>query len=406
MTRALLISTENPFPADSGGRLRLRSILDVLARRFAIDLVTYAREENAKYRRGPDTAQRRPGAAHGHAAGGGTAQPLPPAQLRLHGSRRSRHDAAGAGALHDPVVHDTVFIDNTVLGYFIPPLRRLQPSARFVTIAHNFETSLCQQLADVQHGVARRALFRLSALTRQEELRVCRQSDLLLSTSSAEARAFATINPAAAAKTVVVPSCIDASSYAHARHRSPDDDSIVFSGDMSYFPNVAAARHFLSAIYPALKRAAGHPLLAGRPPIRIRAAQAPGRRDPSSTVTGWVEAPRRTSRAARWWSAWLPARQPGARFKILEAWAVDGPVVATAKDCEGLECRPTAATCWWPTSPTRSSWRLRYLAHAFAARLAQAGPPHAADSFDIDWLYRAAVRQYRTGRPGRSRELR
>ena len=59
--------------------------------------------------------------------------------------------------------------------------------------------------------------------------------------------------PGVAAKTVVVPSCIDAAAYARFRRRPPDDESIVFSGDMAYFPNVAAAQHFHAAVFPALK---------------------------------------------------------------------------------------------------------------------------------------------------------
>lgn len=338
MTRALLISTENPFPADSGGRLRLRSIVDVLARRYAIDLVTYAREESA------DLAEARTRLNVVQVPR--TVTPRAAALRSLYRRRNCGYMGHAdldmmrpARALCATQSYHTVFIDNTMLGYFIPPLRRLQPAARFVTIAHNFETSLCRQLADAQRGVARRALFRLSAHhTRQEEVRVCRQSDLLLSTSAAEARAFAELDPAAAAKTVVVPSCIDASSYAHVRHRTPDDESIVFSGDMAYFPNVAAARHFLSRMYPALKarRPAVRFSLVGRNPHPALLELA--RLDPSVTVTGYVEDA--AAHIARSAVVVVPLLHgSGTRLKILEAWAVDRPVVTTAKGCEGLECR-------------------------------------------------------------------
>lgn len=337
MTRALLISTENPFPADSGGRLRLRSILDVLARRFSIDLVTYAREES------PELA-----AARSRLNVVQVPRTVTPRAAALRSLYRRRNCGymghadldmmRPARALCAVESYHTVFIDNTTLGYFIPPLRRLQPAARFVTIAHNFETSLCRQLAEAQRSVARRALFLLSARhTRQEEVRVCRQTDLLLSTSHDEARAFAELDPAAAAKTVVVPSCIDAASYAHARHRAPDHDTIVFSGDMAYFPNVAAAQYFLARVYPALKarRPAIRFSLVGRNPHPSLVELA--RHDPSVTVTGYVEDA--AAHIARSAVVVVPLLHgSGTRLKILEAWAVDRPVVTTSKGCEGLEC--------------------------------------------------------------------
>ena len=91
---------------------------------------------------------------------------------------------------------------------------------------------------------------------------MCQQTDLLLATSTEEAASFAALVPSVAAKTIVVPSCIDAASYARVRHRRADGESIVFSGDMAYFPNVAAARHFHADIFPVLRRR--------RPGIRLR----------------------------------------------------------------------------------------------------------------------------------------
>jgi polysaccharide biosynthesis protein PslH len=338
MTRALLISTENPFPADSGGRLRLRSILDVLTRRFAIDLITYAREESAEL----VAARSRLNVVQ-------VPRTVTPRAAALRGLYRRRTCGymghadldmmRPARALCSTESYHTVFIDNTMLGYFIPRLRRLQPHARFVTIAHNFETSLSRQLADAQSTVARRALFLLSAHhTLQEEARVCRQTDLLLSTSQEEADSFATLHRGVAAKTIVVPSCIDADSYAHVRQRPPEDDSIVFSGDMAYFPNVAAAQYFHAHVFPALKaRRPGIRLfLVGRNPHPALLAIA--RHDPAVVVTGYVEDA--AAHIARSAVVVVPLLHgSGTRLKILEAWAVDRPVVTTSKGCEGIECR-------------------------------------------------------------------
>lgn len=338
MKRALLISTENPFPADSGGRLRLRGILDVLAGHFSIDLVTYARQESDELQRArarmnivqvPRTVTR-------------AAAAFRSLYLRRNVGYMGHADVDMMGparALCATESYHTVFIDNTMLGYFIPQLRRLQPGARFVTIAHNFETSLCRQLADVQRTVTRRALFSLSARhTRRVEERVCRQTDLLLSTSRAEVEGFATLVPDVVSKAVVVPSCIDAGRYATYRDWPPDTDSVVFSGDMAYFPNVAAVQYFHACIYPLLKarRPAVSVRLVGRNPHPSIQAIADG--DPGISVTGYV--PDAAEHIARSAVVIVPLQHgSGTRLKILEAWALDRPVVTTSKGCEGLECR-------------------------------------------------------------------
>ncbi len=338
MKRALLISTENPFPADSGGRLRLRGILDVLARGFSIDLVTYERPES------PELAEAR--SRLNVVQVPRTVTPRTAAIRSLYRRRCCGYMGHAdldmmrpARALCATQSYHSVFIDNTVMGYFIPRLRRLQPHARFVTIAHNFETSLCRQLAGAQRSMARRALFSLSARhTERQETRMCRQTDVLLSTSRQEAESFARLDPGVAAKTVVVPSCIDAASYARFRRRPPDDDSIVFSGDMAYFPNVAAAQHFHADVFPALKaRRPGITLfLVGRNPHPSLLELA--RHDPAVVVTGYV--PEAAEYLARSAVVVVPLLHgSGTRLKILEAWAVDRPVVSTSKGCEGIECR-------------------------------------------------------------------
>ena len=107
---------------------------------------------------------------------------------------------------------------------------------------------------------------------------------------------------------------------------------------MAYFPNVAAAQHFHAHIYPALKaRRPGITLqLVGRNPhpslLEIE------RHDPSVTVTGYV--PDAAAHIVKSAVVIVPLLHgSGTRLKILEAWAVDRPVVSTSKGCEGIDCR-------------------------------------------------------------------
>lgn len=338
MDRALLISTENPFPADSGGRLRLRGIVEVLAQRFALDLLTYDRPGHADLEQARDRLnviqvsrtvsrglaalrsfyRRRPAGYMGHA----DLDMLEPAR-----------------ALCRTSTYHTVVVDNTQLGYFLPVLRRLQPGARLVVLAHNFETGLCEQLAAWQPPGPRRALFAWSARqTRRHETEVCRQADLLVCTSPGEAAAFAALHPPVAARTVVVPSCLDARRYAAFRRMTPRPATLVFPGDMAYFPNVAGARFFADAVLPLVRRRVPQVSLrlVGRTPHPSLVSLAAA--DPGIVVTGAVDLA--AAHIAEGQVVVVPLLHgSGTRLKILEAWAVDRPVVSTAKGCEGLLCR-------------------------------------------------------------------
>lgn len=338
MDRALLITTENPFPADSGGRLRLRGIVEVLAQRFALDLLTYDRPDHADL----EAARSRmnviqvPRTVSRHVAAIRSLYRRRPAGYMGHADLDMLDPAQ---ALCRTSTYHTVVVDNTQLGYFLPWLRRLQPSARLVVLAHNFETGLCEQLAAWQPPGPRRALYAWSARqTRRHELDVCRQADLLVCTSREEASAFAALHPLVASRTVVVPSCIDARHYARVRRIPARPSTVVFPGDMAYFPNVAGARFFAEAVLPLVRqRVPGLAFrLVGRSPHPALRALAAA--DPAIVVTGAV--PDSAEHIAEGRAVVVPLLHgSGTRLKILEAWALDRPVVSTTKGCEGLDCR-------------------------------------------------------------------
>lgn len=338
MDRALLLTTENPFPADSGGRLRLRGIVEVLAQRFALDLLTYDRPGHADL----EAARARlnviqvPRTVSRHLAALRSLYRLRPAGYMGHADLDMLEPAR---ALCRTSTYHTVVVDNTQLGYFLPWLRRLQPAARLVVLAHNFETGLCEQLAAWQPAGPRRALYTWSAgRTRRLEIDVCRQADLLVCTSREEAASFAALHPPVASRTVVVPSCIDVRHYARARRIPPRPSTVVFPGDMAYFPNVAGARFFAEHVLPLVRRRVPEVTirLVGRSPHPSLRALAAA--DPGVVVTGAV--PDAADHIAEGRVVVVPLLHgSGTRLKILEAWALDRPVVSTSKGCEGLDCR-------------------------------------------------------------------
>jgi glycosyltransferase involved in cell wall biosynthesis len=110
---------------------------------------------------------------------------------------------------------------------------------------------------------------------------------------------------------------------------------VVFTGVMSYAPNEDAALWLMREILPRLRRA--HPALelqvVGRSPSAAVVEEAA--RSPGATVTGFVEDVRPYLEGATVFVA--PLRfASGLQNKVLEALAMDVPVVTTPVVAEGL----------------------------------------------------------------------
>ncbi|MDQ2968349.1 MAG: glycosyltransferase [Actinomycetota bacterium] len=174
----------------------------------------------------------------------------------------------------------------------------------------------------------RRWLFR-------EELRrvasferaVARSVDAVLVASQHDKESFAT------EKAEVVPNGVDADAFApDPAARRPG--AIVFSGTMSYSPNVRAARWFADECFPLVREAVPDAtfVIAGAAPTR-ELRELAGR--PGIVVTGFVQSmPETLNRAT---VAVAPMQSgAGIQNKILEAMACGLPLVATTIGLGGI----------------------------------------------------------------------
>ena len=114
-----------------------------------------------------------------------------------------------------------------------------------------------------------------------------------------------------------------------------DEDALVFSGTMWYFPNVDAARWLVHDVLPLIRRHRPRTkltIVGARPVADVRRlAETPG-----VTVTGQV--PSVHEYVARSAVAVAPMRSgSGIQFKIIEAMAAGTPVVATPTATAGLQ---------------------------------------------------------------------
>lgn len=193
----------------------------------------------------------------------------------------------------------------------------------------------------LQYGRHRR--FPWSRLYRREglrmeayERRVAASGSIVLVVSEPEAAQFRRLVPGT--PVAIVPLVVD-TDYFRPRGVAPDEPpTIVFTGVMNYFPNVDGILHFAHRIFPRIRARVpnAHFVIVGqRPTTRVRAlADLPG-----IEVTGPV--PDVRPHLGRAHVVVTPLRiAQGMQTKVLEAMAMQLPVVTTSKAYEGLDARP------------------------------------------------------------------
>ncbi|MEW6050258.1 MAG: glycosyltransferase family 4 protein [Candidatus Zixiibacteriota bacterium] len=137
----------------------------------------------------------------------------------------------------------------------------------------------------------------------------------------------------------VVPNGVDSEFYRPGASRNTERPVLIFTGVMSYGPNVSAALYFTRSVYPLIRKEIPDIslLIVGRYPSKEVAALHSA--ELGITVTGGVDDIREYFDRAMIYVC--PIRSgAGIKNKILEAWAMQKPVVATSMACEGIQVSP------------------------------------------------------------------
>jgi sugar transferase (PEP-CTERM/EpsH1 system associated) len=169
---------------------------------------------------------------------------------------------------------------------------------------------------------------------REYERKVCERSSCVLVTTEREAQLLRQISDAA--RVHVIPNGVDTDYFQPLAVSSPDatPPSVVFTGDMSYFPNAEAVSYFARAVLPLVRqRVPGvRFVIVGRNPSRIvRQLQTME----GVKVTGFVPDVR-THLANAQVSVAPFSIAAGIQNKILEAMASGLPVVTTTRVARSL----------------------------------------------------------------------
>jgi len=345
--RILFLTPQYPYPPHKGTTLRNYNLIAGLAARHEIDLLSFAEagpaaspldrlcrrtatvpiQPRSNWRRALDTVL----------------SPWPDMGLRLWSSTYRQQLAAW---LHDGG-YDVVQVEGLELARYVLgsastlPRRADRRGGRPLIVFddHNAEYLLQKRIAEAEiaaRGWNAGAVY--SSIQwrklRSFERRMCRQSDRVVCVSQADADAIRQLDPALQA--YVIPNGVDTDFYQ--REKVPLFDlpphTLVFTGTMDFRPNVDAMLWFAQEVLPLIKQQVPEVqvyIVGQRPHARLNMLRA----DPAITITGAVDDTRPYLAGAS--VVVIPLRMGGGtRLKLLEALALQAPIVSTTLGAEGF----------------------------------------------------------------------
>lgn len=201
---------------------------------------------------------------------------------------------------------------------------------------HNIESEMMLRRGRVEKNPLKKLYFWQEGLRlRRYERRVCSQFDLNITCSSLDTERLEGVAP----KTAIteVPNGVD-TEYFLPGGEPEHPSSLVFAGNLSWYPNAHAMLFFADKVWPALKKelpSITMDVIGGSPPPPLLALAA---RDKDFRVHGFVKDVRPyISRAALYVCPIMDGG--GTKLKILDALAMAKPIVAHPIACEGIGVR-------------------------------------------------------------------
>jgi polysaccharide biosynthesis protein PslH len=303
--RALFLTPEAPALGQGGGALRSESLLQYLRQPYAVDVVTFQLRHHSKN----PVARLTRNASR-------LLRGIPPLFDRFSG-----YESQIAAAIPAPH-YQLAVIEHFWCASYAPLLRPL--CDRLVLDLHNIESELGRTHANALAGPQRWAANRFAAMYLDLESQWLPKFDTLLVTSGAD-------------RARVVHRDLRVFPNAIPEHPVPQQtatNTIIFSGNLEYHPNVEAVRWFAQEVWPLIRQRLPQAewRLVGRNPEAITAVV---RDIPSVNVTGPVDDAIKALAQGKVCVVPLLSGS-GTRFKILEAWAAQRAVVSTTIGAEGL----------------------------------------------------------------------
>ena len=336
--RLLFLTPQFPYPPHKGTTLRNYNIMAGLARQHTIDLLSFADDLAARPSSPLDRLCRRiatvpqPKRPTSRRAFDTLLSPWPDMGLRLWSPDFYRQLAAW----RSDGAYDVIQVEGLELARYVLSERAQEC---IVFDDHNAEYLLQKRIAEAEiaaRGWNAGALY--SSIQwrklRRFERRVCRRADRVVCVSEADALALQQID--LSLQPQVIPNGVDTEFYRREviTPLALPPHSLVFTGTMDFRPNVDAMMWFAQEVLPEVKRAVPDVrlyIVGQRPHARLDALRA----DPAITITGAVDDTRPYTVAADAYV--VPLRMGGGtRLKLLEAMALEAPLVSTTLGAEGF----------------------------------------------------------------------
>jgi len=343
-SRILFLSQSLPFPPHSGVTNRTLHILQELQRTFDVTLVAFSRRNHQ-----PDDASRARAVEELRQRVSDILEPVridsewsTSAKLRVHassvltgkpyiffdyGSPDFGHRIDLALSNNPPHL---VHVDSMDLYRWLPRLSAIPIACTH----HSVESDLLRLRADRIHGrTASRYIRHQAHLVENVERALCRQLDLNVMTSDADADRLVSLAPGA--RTSVIPNGANVDYFKPTNPQSVVPGRVAFLGPTYMFPNRDAVHFFLDAIWPLVRNQRSDATLHL---IGKNAADEKNLFEQQSGVSCQGYVPDVRPHFAEAACSVVPLRVGGGtRLKILDAWSMGKAIVSTSIGCEGLQ---------------------------------------------------------------------
>ena len=333
----LAITSEPPWPLNTGGHLRTHYILRALAGRFRLRLITGSAvpvdlaELSARGVESTvvDLPSRSARTEAGRVARAAFSQ-QPYVMYRRHDWKAVREAVRSAIAVERPDVLYLDHLDSFLYAQLAPP------GTRLAIDLHNIYSLIAERTAQETSGIRRLYLNREASLLRRVEKECARRCDVITAVSADEARWFQDLGHD---NVHTVPNGVDCQRY-HGlpEGRKDGEPTILYLGAMSWRPNATAAQFLASEVLPIVRNEVPGAALriVGRDPLPEVSALG---KLPGVTVTGAVESVMPHLAEAHVLAVPLESGG-GTRLNILVAVAAGVPGVSATVGAEGIDAIP------------------------------------------------------------------
>jgi glycosyltransferase involved in cell wall biosynthesis len=343
--RILMLTGQLPFPPHAGGALRTFGLIDGLHRAgHHVDLLSFADSSTMGFAPAP-LVERCQLIKMLPAPKRSRRTRLRELLLSTRADMQTRYySPAYEGALTTLLSaerYDLIQIESLEMAVYLPVIRRCAGGSRAIYDSFNAEYDLQRVIFNTDLSSLRGLPGALYSFIQWRRLRafersVCQQVDQVIAVSEADAQAFRALLPTV--RVAVVPNGIFVGDYRRDSTTTAldlGDHALLFTGSMSYRPNIDAMLWMAESIFPAISREVPDArlyIVGSQPSARLGSL----RRNPDIHITGYVQEVQPFLQYAAVYVA--PLRMgSGTRLKLLQAMAAELPIVATRIGAQGLD---------------------------------------------------------------------